>query len=132
MGGPRGARTHNPRIKSPLLCQLELEARKIWSSGDDNRRSGPVTAYLPLGAGPESAVKRPAAMPRAPQDRPDDRNNDVTARRMPRSCARRGSSILSVSHLTNCCSAELALHQNVSYGTVIAGIDNTELEVSGW
>src|SRR3954469_13463238 len=21
-GGPRGARTHNPRIKSPLLCQL--------------------------------------------------------------------------------------------------------------
>ena len=22
MGGPRGTRTHNPRIKSPLLCQL--------------------------------------------------------------------------------------------------------------
>jgi len=21
-GGPRGTRTHNPRIKSPLLCQL--------------------------------------------------------------------------------------------------------------
>jgi hypothetical protein len=21
-GGPRGDRTHNPRIKSPLLCQL--------------------------------------------------------------------------------------------------------------
>jgi hypothetical protein len=29
MGGPRGARTHNPRIKSPLLCQLELEARQL-------------------------------------------------------------------------------------------------------
>ena len=22
VGGPRGTRTHNPRIKSPLLCQL--------------------------------------------------------------------------------------------------------------
>jgi len=22
LGGPRGTRTHNPRIKSPLLCQL--------------------------------------------------------------------------------------------------------------
>jgi hypothetical protein len=28
-GGPRGVRTHNPRIKSPLLCQLELEARQL-------------------------------------------------------------------------------------------------------
>ncbi len=27
--GPRGARTHNPRIKSPLLCQLELEAQML-------------------------------------------------------------------------------------------------------
>ena len=29
LSGPRGARTHNPRIKSPLLCQLELEARSL-------------------------------------------------------------------------------------------------------
>jgi hypothetical protein len=31
--GPPGTRTPNLRIKSPLLCQIELEARRSVASG---------------------------------------------------------------------------------------------------
>ena len=33
VGGPPGTRTPNLRIKSPLLCQIELEARRSLASG---------------------------------------------------------------------------------------------------
>ena len=37
-GGPPGTRTPNLRIKSPLLCQIELEARRSVTTG---ARPGP-------------------------------------------------------------------------------------------
>ena len=33
MCGPPGIRTPNLRIKSPLLCQIELEARRSLATG---------------------------------------------------------------------------------------------------
>ena len=46
-GGPRGARTHNPRIKSPLLCQLELEARQLLDQPTQHTRSRSRASLLP-------------------------------------------------------------------------------------
>ena len=42
-GGPPGIRTPNLRIKSPLLCQIELEARRSLASVPGGLDAGRVT-----------------------------------------------------------------------------------------
>ena len=51
-GGPPGTRTRNLRIKSPLLCQIELATRrKISDPGRRHNLAGGGDEGLPPGRG---------------------------------------------------------------------------------
>ena len=52
LGGPPGTRTPNLRIKSPLLCQIELEARRSVATGARERASRHVCWAVEMGIPP--------------------------------------------------------------------------------
>ena len=48
-GGPPGTRTPNLRIKSPLLCQIELEARRSVATDARERAVRHVCCVVDMG-----------------------------------------------------------------------------------
>ncbi len=81
--GSRGIRTHNLRIKSPMLCQIELATRRDCTCGSSLCEPQMVWQCLDPGQGPVEVIRRPS----------DDRSTDAVRKRVLPLTAPRGLAI---------------------------------------